>query len=158
MNGPEQTLPWSHSWTAVWEPRRRVCNIICLAWLTLQLFSEPPLFMAFENELSPHLSLIYLLLTSEVNGKPNHEPRKERSRKRGGGGGRFEPYGNPSKRYRVFVSNIPYDVKWQALKDLMKEKGKCRAIVGLRSPEWMSDQAWPCWSPVMDTALGLIYL
>lgn len=22
------------------------------------------------------------------------------------------------------MSNIPYDVKWQALKDLMKEKGK----------------------------------
>lgn len=60
-----------------------------------------------------------------MNGKAKHEPavRKERPQKRGGGG-RFEPYGgNPSKRYRVFVSNIPYDVKWQALKDLMKEKG-----------------------------------
>ncbi|KAL7867160.1 hypothetical protein AOLI_G00149740 [Acnodon oligacanthus] len=55
-----------------------------------------------------------------VNGKSGHESRKERSSKRGGG--RFEPYGNPSKRYRVFVSNIPYDVKWQALKDLMKDK------------------------------------
>uniref|UniRef100_A0A672YXS3 Heterogeneous nuclear ribonucleoprotein M n=1 Tax=Sphaeramia orbicularis TaxID=375764 RepID=A0A672YXS3_9TELE len=60
----------------------------------------------------------------EVNGKAKHEPnlsRKERPQKRGGGG-RFEPYGNVNKRYRVFVSNIPYDVKWQALKDLMKEK------------------------------------
>ncbi|XP_064808306.1 heterogeneous nuclear ribonucleoprotein M-like isoform X2 [Oncorhynchus masou masou] len=58
----------------------------------------------------------------EINGKAKHEPsvRKERPQKRGGS--RFEPYGNPSKRYRVFVSNIPYDVKWQALKDLMKEK------------------------------------
>lgn len=63
---------------------------------------------------------------SEVNGKVKHEStpsRKERPQKRGGGG-RFEPYGNANKRYRVFVSNIPYDVKWQALKDLMKEKGK----------------------------------
>lgn len=59
-----------------------------------------------------------------MNGKSNHESRKERPPKRGGGGGRFEPYGNPNKRYRVFVSNIPYDVKWQTLKDLMKEKGK----------------------------------
>lgn len=62
----------------------------------------------------------------EVNGKAKHEPnasRKERPQKRGGGG-RFEPYGNVNKRYRVFVSNIPYDVKWQALKDLMKDKGK----------------------------------
>uniref|UniRef100_A0A8C9TQ29 Heterogeneous nuclear ribonucleoprotein M n=1 Tax=Scleropages formosus TaxID=113540 RepID=A0A8C9TQ29_SCLFO len=57
-----------------------------------------------------------------MNGKAVGEPRKERPQKRGGGGGRFEPYGNPSKRYRVFVSNIPFDVKWQALKDLMKEK------------------------------------
>uniref|UniRef100_A0A3Q3XN73 RRM domain-containing protein n=1 Tax=Mola mola TaxID=94237 RepID=A0A3Q3XN73_MOLML len=60
----------------------------------------------------------------EVNGKGKQEPnssRKERPQKRGGGG-RYEPYGNVNKRYRVFVSNIPYDVKWQALKDLMKEK------------------------------------
>ncbi|KAL4604903.1 heterogeneous nuclear ribonucleoprotein M isoform X1 [Arapaima gigas] len=57
-----------------------------------------------------------------MNGKATAEPRKERPQKRGGGGGRFEPYGNASKRYRVFVSNIPFDVKWQALKDLMKEK------------------------------------
>lgn len=57
-----------------------------------------------------------------MNGKPSHESRKERSSKRVGS--RYEPYANPSKRYRVFVSNIPYDVKWQALKDLMKEKGK----------------------------------
>ena len=61
-----------------------------------------------------------------MNGKPKHDSgptRKERPQKRGGGG-RFEPYGNVNKRYRVFVSNIPYDVKWQALKDLMKEKGR----------------------------------
>uniref|UniRef100_A0A3B5BI58 Heterogeneous nuclear ribonucleoprotein M n=1 Tax=Stegastes partitus TaxID=144197 RepID=A0A3B5BI58_9TELE len=60
----------------------------------------------------------------EMNGKAKNEPnasRKERPQKRGGGG-RYEPYGNANKRYRVFVSNIPYDVKWQALKDLMKEK------------------------------------
>lgn len=63
----------------------------------------------------------------EINGKGKNESnasRKERPQKRGGGG-RFEPYGNANKRYRVFVSNIPYDVKWQALKDLMKEKGLC---------------------------------
>nr|XP_061791095.1 heterogeneous nuclear ribonucleoprotein M-like [Nerophis lumbriciformis] len=59
-----------------------------------------------------------------MNGKSKNEgssSRKERPQKRGGGG-RFEPYGNVNKRYRVFVSNIPYDVKWQALKDLMKDK------------------------------------
>ena len=73
--------------------------------------------------------LLTILLSSsysEVNGKiklDTNSGRKERPQKRGGGG-RFEPYGNVNKRYRVFVSNIPYDVKWQALKDLMKEKGK----------------------------------
>lgn len=40
------------------------------------------------------------------------------------GGNRFEPYANPAKRYRAFITNIPFDVKWQSLKDLVKEKGK----------------------------------
>ena len=39
------------------------------------------------------------------------------------GGNRFEPYANPTKRYRAFITNIPFDVKWQSLKDLVKEKG-----------------------------------
>ncbi|XP_026160781.1 heterogeneous nuclear ribonucleoprotein M isoform X2 [Mastacembelus armatus] len=63
-------------------------------------------------------------LQGDLNGKAkpdSNSSRKERPQKRGGGG-RYEPYGNANKRYRVFVSNIPYDVKWQALKDLMKEK------------------------------------
>ena len=70
--------------------------------------------------------IFFFFFYREVNGKPKHDSgptRKERPQKRGGGG-RFEPYGNVNKRYRVFVSNIPYDVKWQALKDLMKEKGR----------------------------------
>ncbi|KAJ7409474.1 Myelin expression factor 2 [Willisornis vidua] len=47
---------------------------------------------------------------------------------------RFHPYskeknaGSGDKkainRNRVFISNIPYDMKWQAIKDLMREKGK----------------------------------
>uniref|UniRef100_A0A803XKM6 Heterogeneous nuclear ribonucleoprotein M n=2 Tax=Phasianidae TaxID=9005 RepID=A0A803XKM6_MELGA len=49
-----------------------------------------------------------------------NEKRKEKSVKRGGN--RFEPYANPAKRYRAFITNIPFDVKWQSLKDLVKEK------------------------------------
>ncbi|KAK2498849.1 hypothetical protein MC885_009532 [Smutsia gigantea] len=49
-----------------------------------------------------------------------NEKRKEKSLKRGGN--RFEPYANPTKRYRAFITNIPFDVKWQSLKDLVKEK------------------------------------
>ncbi|KAM4888811.1 heterogeneous nuclear ribonucleoprotein M isoform 6-T6 [Thomomys bottae] len=49
-----------------------------------------------------------------------NEKRKEKNIKRGGS--RFEPYANPTKRYRAFITNIPFDVKWQSLKDLVKEK------------------------------------
>ncbi|XP_040846328.1 heterogeneous nuclear ribonucleoprotein M isoform X2 [Ochotona curzoniae] len=49
-----------------------------------------------------------------------NEKRKEKPMRRGGN--RFEPYGNPSRRYRAFITNIPFDVKWQSLKDLVKEK------------------------------------
>uniref|UniRef100_A0A8C9TJZ3 Myelin expression factor 2 n=1 Tax=Scleropages formosus TaxID=113540 RepID=A0A8C9TJZ3_SCLFO len=43
---------------------------------------------------------------------------------------RFQPYSKDkvgdkkgSHRNRVFISNIPYDMKWQAIKDLMRQKG-----------------------------------
>lgn len=46
---------------------------------------------------------------------------------------RFHPYSKEKQagsgdkkgvnRNRVFISNIPYDMKWQAIKDLMREKG-----------------------------------
>ncbi|CAK7305662.1 Heterogeneous nuclear ribonucleoprotein M [Vulpes lagopus] len=49
-----------------------------------------------------------------------NEKRKEKNIKRGGN--RFEPYANPTKRYSAFFTNIPFDVKWQSLKDLVKGK------------------------------------
>lgn len=67
---------------------------------------------------------------SEGERPSQNEKRKEKSVKRGGN--RFEPYANPAKRYRAFITNIPFDVKWQSLKDLVKEKGN----VQLR---WPSD-------------------
>lgn len=52
---------------------------------------------------------------------------------------RFHPYakeknaGSGDKkavnRNRVFISNIPYDMKWQAIKDLMREKGNVLLII-----------------------------
>lgn len=52
---------------------------------------------------------------------------------------RFHPYskekstGSAEKkainRNRVFISNIPYDMKWQAIKDLMREKGNLFLIM-----------------------------
>uniref|UniRef100_H3BB40 Heteroous nuclear ribonucleoprotein M n=1 Tax=Latimeria chalumnae TaxID=7897 RepID=H3BB40_LATCH len=49
----------------------------------------------------------------------SNEGRKEKSFKHVG---RFEPYSNPARKYRVLITNVPFDVKWQALKDLAKEK------------------------------------
>ncbi|KAK2542023.1 hypothetical protein Q9966_003842, partial [Columba livia] len=57
---------------------------------------------------------------NESERPSQNEKRKEKSVKRGGN--RFEPYANPAKRYRAFITNIPFDVKWQSLKDLVKEK------------------------------------
>ncbi|XP_027764531.1 heterogeneous nuclear ribonucleoprotein M isoform X2 [Empidonax traillii] len=57
---------------------------------------------------------------SEGERPAQNEKRKEKGVKRGGN--RFEPYANPARRYRAFITNIPFDVKWQSLKDLVKEK------------------------------------
>ncbi|XP_016141255.1 myelin expression factor 2 [Sinocyclocheilus grahami] len=66
----------------------------------------------------------------DTNGaKTNAEDKepKEKSRK----SHRYHPYKErrsgsvdlkASHRNRVFISNIPYDMKWQAIKDLMREK------------------------------------
>uniref|UniRef100_A0A8D3BIL3 Myelin expression factor 2 n=1 Tax=Scophthalmus maximus TaxID=52904 RepID=A0A8D3BIL3_SCOMX len=73
-------------------------------------------------------------------------------------GSRFHPYkekhGGEKKgahRNRVFISNIPYDMKWQAIKDLMREKvgevtyvelfkdaeGKSRVMVEFKDEEFV---------------------
>ncbi|NXD45409.1 HNRPM protein, partial [Copsychus sechellarum] len=57
---------------------------------------------------------------SEGERPTPNEKKKEKGMKRGGN--RFEPYANPARRYRAFITNIPFDVKWQSLKDLVKEK------------------------------------
>uniref|UniRef100_A0A3Q3DQ55 Myelin expression factor 2 n=1 Tax=Hippocampus comes TaxID=109280 RepID=A0A3Q3DQ55_HIPCM len=56
-----------------------------------------------------------------------HEGKEKSSGSRRGG--RYHPYkdkhGGEKKggqRNRVFISNIPYDMKWQAIKDLMRDK------------------------------------
>ncbi|ROL42151.1 Myelin expression factor 2 [Anabarilius grahami] len=56
-------------------------------------------------------------------GRKSHRyhPYKERH---GGGGGSGDK--KAAHRNRVFISNIPYDMKWQAIKDLMREKGNPR--------------------------------
>ncbi|NXM81334.1 HNRPM protein, partial [Oenanthe oenanthe] len=57
---------------------------------------------------------------SEGERPTPNEKKKEKGMKRGGN--RFEPYASPARRYRAFITNIPFDVKWQSLKDLVKEK------------------------------------
>uniref|UniRef100_A0A8L0DT64 Myelin expression factor 2 n=1 Tax=Oncorhynchus mykiss TaxID=8022 RepID=A0A8L0DT64_ONCMY len=67
---------------------------------------------------------------------PTQNTKSELKEKMSGGGrkgNRFHPYkekqvtgdkkgGGGGHRNRVFISNIPYDTKWQAIKDLMREK------------------------------------
>ncbi|XP_037605563.1 myelin expression factor 2 isoform X5 [Sebastes umbrosus] len=59
--------------------------------------------------------------------KEKHDAKEKSSGSRRGS--RFHPYKEKhvgekkgSHRNRVFISNIPYDMKWQAIKDLMREK------------------------------------
>uniref|UniRef100_UPI0037E75381 myelin expression factor 2 n=1 Tax=Semicossyphus pulcher TaxID=241346 RepID=UPI0037E75381 len=59
--------------------------------------------------------------------KEKHDAKEKSSGSRRGS--RYHPYkdkhGGEKKgahRNRVFISNIPYDMKWQAIKDLMREK------------------------------------
>ncbi|XP_072258495.1 myelin expression factor 2 [Pyxicephalus adspersus] len=73
---------------------------------------------------------------SHSNGmkKENEDAKEEKSslKEKSGNrkGSRFHPYGKEKSsvekkgqsRNRVFISNIPYDMKWQAIKDLMREK------------------------------------
>uniref|UniRef100_A0A669CE25 Myelin expression factor 2 n=1 Tax=Oreochromis niloticus TaxID=8128 RepID=A0A669CE25_ORENI len=66
----------------------------------------------------------------EEEGKPPKEKHDGKEKSSGGRrGGRYHPYkdkhGGEKKgahRNRVFISNIPYDMKWQAIKDLMRDK------------------------------------
>ncbi|MEQ2158473.1 hypothetical protein GOODEAATRI_012651 [Goodea atripinnis] len=63
---------------------------------------------------------------SETDETSQETPNGVKTSKREG---RYHPYkekhGGEKKsahRNRVFISNIPYDMKWQAIKDLMRDK------------------------------------
>uniref|UniRef100_A0A3B3Q8G9 Myelin expression factor 2 n=1 Tax=Paramormyrops kingsleyae TaxID=1676925 RepID=A0A3B3Q8G9_9TELE len=61
---------------------------------------------------------------------PKEKPELKEKSSGGRKSSRFQPYSKDKHgdkkgvhRNRVFISNIPYDMKWQAIKDLMREKG-----------------------------------
>ncbi|KAK7912581.1 hypothetical protein WMY93_012792 [Mugilogobius chulae] len=63
------------------------------------------------------------------NDEDKTDDEKQNGKDRSGSrrGNRFHPYKDKQERKagqrnRVFISNIPYDMKWQAIKDLMREK------------------------------------
>ncbi|XP_047436254.1 myelin expression factor 2 isoform X2 [Mugil cephalus] len=68
--------------------------------------------------------------TEADESKPSKEKHDGKEKSSGSRrGNRYHPYkdkhGGDKKgahRNRVFISNIPYDMKWQAIKDLMREK------------------------------------
>lgn len=64
----------------------------------------------------------------ENDNAAEDEKQDEMDRSANRRGNRFHPYNNKQdrkagQRNRVFISNIPYEMKWQAIKDLMREKG-----------------------------------
>lgn len=76
------------------------------------------------------ISLHFFFREADENkpSKEKHDGKEKSSGSRRGN--RYHPYkdkhGGEKKgahRNRVFISNIPYDMKWQAIKDLMREKG-----------------------------------
>lgn len=65
---------------------------------------------------------------------------------------RFHPYAKEKSagtgekkainRNRVFISNIPYDMKWQSIKDLMREKGNLDLTASF-TQEWGKPKRYP---------------
>ena len=81
------------------------------------------------------LLFCFLFLIHRENDESVKEEKSELKEKSTGNkkANRFHPYSKDKNsgtgekkgpnRNRVFISNIPYDMKWQAIKDLMREKG-----------------------------------
>lgn len=89
------------------------------------------------------MSTVLCSSESEETSKENSDG-KDREKSSGRKSNRYHPYKErhggsgdkkSSHRNRVFISNIPYDMKWQAIKDLMREKGNgCRALRHMFAP------------------------
>lgn len=78
----------------------------------------------------PEETSLETLNGDKTEGENNADNEKQDGTDRSGNrrGNRYHPYTNKQdkkagQRNRVFISNIPYDMKWQAIKDLMREKG-----------------------------------
>lgn len=75
-------------------------------------------------------SLVCVCSDAEEKPEPKEKSRKSHRyhpyKERHGGGGAADK--KAAHRNRVFISNIPYDMKWQAIKDLMREKGNPRCV------------------------------
>lgn len=88
------------------------------------------------------MGLCRLRREAEEAPKEKEKEKAEPKEKSSGGrkSSRYHPYkdrhgGSAEKKsgqrnHRVFVSNIPYDMKWQAIKDLMREKGNAHGEPG----------------------------
>lgn len=74
-------------------------------------------------------SLVCVCSDAEEKPEPKEKSRKSHRyhpyKERHGGGAADK---KAAHRNRVFISNIPYDMKWQAIKDLMREKGNPRCV------------------------------
>ena len=66
---------------------------------------------------------LHFLRLRKSNNRVFSSPRRDRGRRGGGGGGGGGGSGAkaPVER-RVFVSNIPFEMKWQEVKDLFRDE------------------------------------
>jgi RNA recognition motif-containing protein len=62
------------------------------------------------------------------NRTRSRSPKKERSRSRGRDRSNDRPANARLADKRVYVSNIPYDMRWQDLKDLFRNEGNSRNL------------------------------
>ncbi|KAI2653295.1 Myelin expression factor 2 [Labeo rohita] len=87
---------------------------------------------------------------AEEKPEPKEKSRKSHRyhpyKERHGGGGSADK--KAAHRNRVFISNIPYDMKWQAIKDLMREKGNPRRDGAAPRPRSVRHECRPGELPV----------
>ncbi|XP_053534193.1 myelin expression factor 2 [Ictalurus punctatus] len=97
--------------------------------VTVKLEESPDASPIEEDAETPQDSTNGVKTEEEDSQKDRTEGKEKSSGSRKSG--RYHPYKDrhggsgdrkSSQRNRVFISNIPYDMKWQAIKDLMREK------------------------------------
>ncbi|XP_058244346.1 myelin expression factor 2 [Hemibagrus wyckioides] len=99
--------------------------------VTVKLEESPDASPIEEDAETPQEDTNGVRTDAEESLKDKPEGKEKEKSSSGRKSSRYHPYKDrhggsgdkkASQRNRVFISNIPYDMKWQAIKDLMREK------------------------------------